>query len=277
VEYRTLSPEQEREYLRRLRSGDLTARDPLIESRMSQALDLARRAAGPNLPIEDACTVAKLAVIRAVDKGDPDKGDFASYVGTCVRYALVRQLKANLAASAKDQDQELRARFHAKSQERGTRRRAGLDSGDQPFSTSGPATVSAPEPEPVLARMRQQVLTLLPLLPRQERSAVEHHLAGKTLASWAQAQGLTTARASQILASARKRLTGLVTQQLPIPATPREAPKDIVVKVDIETVLARQRGRALFLAPSAPAPAPRPPRARTFRRTGYPSDRGTTT
>src|SRR5262249_46801403 len=127
--YRTLSPAQEHDLLQRLRSGDHTARDPLIESRMGTALARAKRAAGPNLPIEEARTVAKIAVTRAVDRGDPDKGDFASYVGLCVHYALIRALNANL--TAHDEASALRAQLRVERQERGTRRQSRVDSGDR--------------------------------------------------------------------------------------------------------------------------------------------------
>jgi DNA-directed RNA polymerase specialized sigma subunit len=149
--FRTLSPEQERHLLVRLRSGDTTARELLIESRMPQALARATRAAGPNLPIDEACTVAKIAVIRAVDKARPDKGDFASYVGICVHYALIRALRANLAT--RDEDQELDAQLRAEREERGTRRRFLLDVGNRPASETGVAPGEAPEPG--VARMRQ--------------------------------------------------------------------------------------------------------------------------
>jgi RNA polymerase sigma factor (sigma-70 family) len=276
VKYRTLSPEEERALGRLLRSGDTTARDRLIESRMSQALDRAKRAAGPNLPIEDACTVAKIAVIRAVDRYDPDRGDLASYVGNCVHYALVRALHVNLTARAKDE--ALRAKYRAERMEGGTRRRAGLDAGDRVFSASSVATVKDAEPE--LARMRQQ---LLARLPRQQRSLIAHRLDGGTLAEWAQSQDppVSTPRASQILSSAGARLRELLTGTGPSPLdAPRravtwdETPSHITVKVDIDAVIEHQRKHQWNLTVSGEPARTRSSPPRTFRRTGYPSDRG---
>src|SRR5262249_29874377 len=176
--YRTLSPEQEHGLLRRLRSGDPTARDPLIESRMASALARAKRAAGPNLPIDEACTVAKIAVIRAVDHRHPDQGDFTYHVGTCVPYALIRALNTNLTAHAKDRDvrAELRApRAWHTTAIRARRRRSALLQVRSVDRARGRAGAGP---------LRQRMLALL---PPQQRSLIVHRLDGGTLAEGAQA------------------------------------------------------------------------------------------
>jgi hypothetical protein len=115
-------------------------------------------------------------------------------------------------------------------------------------------------------------------LPPRERDLITHRLDGRTLAEWAHAQTppVSVPRAFQLQTRAMKRLQSLLLTEPPLAPRPNEAASAAIVqvKVDIDAVLARQRGRGLFLAPRLTPTSRRPTPERTFRNTGYPSDRG---
>jgi RNA polymerase sigma-B factor len=89
----TTSVEQERKLFQRYRStGDPVARDAIITNTLPLAHRVARRFAYGREPFEDLLQVASLALVKAVDRFDPERGlAFSSYavptmVGEIKRY-----------------------------------------------------------------------------------------------------------------------------------------------------------------------------------------------
>ena len=252
--YRPLpsQPADVRELGHRARAGDEHARARLIEGLMPLALARARRFAGPLVPLDEAEAVAKMAVIRAVDRFDPNRGPLVPYAERWINGALRRTLTENI---------------RRRDAERGTTR-AGRNE-----------TLFLHSESPEVLHQRGDILGLLP--PR-ERSLVEHLLEGGTLTQWARSQRppISIARASQLQRAARARLKSVLVGDGPNPAGALRQPifaqtirPEVTVKVDLDALLQQQRGRQWNLTISMIPAEPRKSKPRTFAKTGYPSDR----
>ena len=86
--------EDKRLFLAHRRSGDLAARDALIQRFLPLARSLARRYARAAEPLEDLEQVASLALIKAIDAYDVERGTaFSSYAVPCIAGALKRHFR----------------------------------------------------------------------------------------------------------------------------------------------------------------------------------------
>ena len=86
--------EDERLFLAYRRSGDLAARDALIQRFLPLARSLARRYARSAEPLDDLEQVAPLALIKAIDAFDVERGTaFSSYAVPCIAGALKRHFR----------------------------------------------------------------------------------------------------------------------------------------------------------------------------------------
>jgi len=76
------------------RSGELAARDALIQRFLPLARSLARRYARATEPLDDLEQVASLALIKAIDAYDLERGTaFSSYAVPCIAGALKRHFR----------------------------------------------------------------------------------------------------------------------------------------------------------------------------------------
>ena len=86
--------EDMRLFLAYRRSGDLAARDALVQRFLPLARSLARRYARASEPLEDLEQVASLALIKAIDAYDLERGTaFSSYAVPCIAGALKRHFR----------------------------------------------------------------------------------------------------------------------------------------------------------------------------------------
>jgi RNA polymerase sigma-B factor len=92
---RAAAREIERELLIRYhRTGDLDAREELVERCLPLARDLARRYTYTDEPFDDLFQVASLGLIKAIDRFDPDRGaKFASYAAPTILGELKRHFR----------------------------------------------------------------------------------------------------------------------------------------------------------------------------------------
>jgi len=75
-------------------TGDRTARNELVELHLDLADVLARRMAKPSAPFEDLRQTALLAMVRAVDRFDPDMGvEFATFASRTIDGELKRYMR----------------------------------------------------------------------------------------------------------------------------------------------------------------------------------------
>jgi RNA polymerase sigma-B factor len=76
------------------RTADAALRDELITSHLGLAHRLARRFAGRGEPHEDLVQVASVALVKAVDRFDPERGvQFSTFAATCVIGELKRHFR----------------------------------------------------------------------------------------------------------------------------------------------------------------------------------------
>lgn len=88
-----LTAEQEVTLGERVQSGDMAARDRMIEANLRFVVMLARRYKGRGLPFDDLVEEGNLGLIRAVEKFDPAHGcRFSTYAAWWIRQAIERAL-----------------------------------------------------------------------------------------------------------------------------------------------------------------------------------------
>ena len=86
--------EDKRLFLAYRRGGDLAARDALIQRFLPLARSLARRYLRSVEPLDDLEQVASLALIKAIDAFDVERGSaFSSYAVPCITGALKRHFR----------------------------------------------------------------------------------------------------------------------------------------------------------------------------------------
>jgi RNA polymerase nonessential primary-like sigma factor len=90
-EYPLLTAEQEQAWARKMRQGDLQARNHLIESNLRLVVSIARRYRNQGVPLMDLVEEGNLGLMRAVEKFDPDRGfRFSTYATWWIRQSVDR-------------------------------------------------------------------------------------------------------------------------------------------------------------------------------------------
>ncbi len=92
-EYKPLSPEEERELLKRAKAGDREARARIVYSFLRFVVKFVSKYADYGIPIEDLINEANLGILRAIDHFDLNRGvRFLSYAVWWIRQAVFKAL-----------------------------------------------------------------------------------------------------------------------------------------------------------------------------------------
>ena len=88
---RLLDAGEEKALARRVRRGDMKARQKLIESNLRLVISIAKKYRGRGVPFEDLIQEGNAGLIRAVEKFDPEMGNrFSTYATWWIRQAVTR-------------------------------------------------------------------------------------------------------------------------------------------------------------------------------------------
>ncbi len=88
---RLLDAGEEKDLARRVRGGDMRARQKLIESNLRLVISIAKKYRGRGVLFEDLIQEGNAGLIRAVEKFDPEMGNrFSTYATWWIRQAVTR-------------------------------------------------------------------------------------------------------------------------------------------------------------------------------------------
>ena len=90
-----LTTEEEKEYLKRYRKGDQTARNVLIERNLRLVAHIVKKYQSPGEDTEDLISIGTIGLIKAVMTFDADKGSrLATYAARCIDNELLMMFRA---------------------------------------------------------------------------------------------------------------------------------------------------------------------------------------
>ncbi len=89
-----LSAKEEREYLEKYKSGDLEARNKLIEHNLRLVAHIAKKYSGNNCDSEDLISIGTIGLIKGISSFDTSKGTrLATYAARCVENELLMLMR----------------------------------------------------------------------------------------------------------------------------------------------------------------------------------------
>lgn len=90
-----LSEKKEKEYLQRLKNGDKTARDILVEHNLRLVAHIIKKYYGRQNEQDDLVSIGTIGLIKAVDTFDPDKNiRLSSYASRCIENEILMHFRA---------------------------------------------------------------------------------------------------------------------------------------------------------------------------------------
>ena len=91
-----LSEKQEREYLRRFKNGDMTARNVLVEHNLRLVAHIIKKYYGKQNEQDDLVSIGTIGLIKAIDTFDPGKNiRLSSYASRCIENEILMHFRAS--------------------------------------------------------------------------------------------------------------------------------------------------------------------------------------
>ena len=88
------TPEEERQWVQRLKAGEKAAADALIEHNLRLVAYIARKFENTGVGIEDLISIGAIGLIKAVNTFDPDKKiKLATYASRCIENEILMHLR----------------------------------------------------------------------------------------------------------------------------------------------------------------------------------------
>jgi RNA polymerase primary sigma factor len=109
--YPLLTPEEEKEYIKKAKEGDKTAIEKIILSNLRFVVEIASKYRGMGVPIEDLINEGNIGLIKAIKYFDPKKGvKFLSYAIWWIRQSIMKALdeRSQLIRIPSDQKTKIR-------------------------------------------------------------------------------------------------------------------------------------------------------------------------
>ncbi len=89
-----MSPDEEREALARMKEGDESARQELIERNMRLIVHIARKYKVPGCTFDDLISIGAIGLIKAVRSYDPEAGtSLSTYAARCIENEILMSLR----------------------------------------------------------------------------------------------------------------------------------------------------------------------------------------
>lgn len=91
-----LTASEEKEYLLRLKQGDMAAQEILIRKNMRLVAHMVKKYTSSDMEQEDMISIGTIGLIKGIKSFDPEKGSrLATYVAKCIDNELLMQLRSN--------------------------------------------------------------------------------------------------------------------------------------------------------------------------------------
>lgn len=91
-----LTASEEKEYLLRLKQGDMAAQEILIRKNMRLVAHMVKKYTSSDMEQEDMISIGTIGLIKAIKSFDPEKGSrLATYAAKCIDNELLMQLRSN--------------------------------------------------------------------------------------------------------------------------------------------------------------------------------------
>ena len=89
---RPLTPEEERDCLRRLAAGDVDARNELIEHNLRLVAHIIKKYYSTGVDTDDLISIGTIGLIKAISSFSPERGTrLATYTARCIENAILSQ------------------------------------------------------------------------------------------------------------------------------------------------------------------------------------------
>ncbi len=91
AEHRLLTRDEEVELAKRIETGDMEARDQLVQANLRLVISIAVRYQGHNVPLENLIQEGNIGLIKAVSKFNYRKGfKFSTYATWWIKQSIIR-------------------------------------------------------------------------------------------------------------------------------------------------------------------------------------------
>lgn len=91
-----LHPEEERMYLKKMKEGDASAKNILIERNLRLVAHIAKKYSSTNIDQEDLISIGSIGLIKGINSFNMDKNfKLATYIAKCIENEILMYLRSN--------------------------------------------------------------------------------------------------------------------------------------------------------------------------------------
>ncbi len=91
-----LTPEEEKEYILKMKEGDIEARNILIERNLRLVSHIAKKYSSTNIEQDDLISIGSIGLIKGINSFNVDKNfKLATYIAKCIENEILMYLRSN--------------------------------------------------------------------------------------------------------------------------------------------------------------------------------------